>query len=478
MTARTVTKVRSPQTGHEYATVPVSGQEEVGLAVQAARSAFRDWSGRSVQNRCELVRGMADWLKAQYGEAGSLTALKEKIMTAVGKPLLEADIEVIESASFIDYFCEIAPEVLEPQKVKLSTELWPTKESTVYFEPLGVVGVIKPWNYPLEMPIWALIPALLAGNTIVLKPSEKTPTIGLLFGEIATAVGLPPGVLNVVAGDQNTGRCLVEHREVDMIAFTGSVAAGRSIAEACGRQLKKVTLELGGNDAAIVLDDVDIELAANGLTWGAFCNAGQVCVGIKRALVSDKIAEKLLPLIVDKTKALRLGVDVGPLIDERQLRDVQSFVGDAVKKGAKVLTGGKRSDMGSGLYFEPTVLTNLNEEMRLMKEECFGPILPIHLINDLHEAVTIANNSDYGLGASIWTSDENRAARIARELRAGMVWVNDVNVAFAETPWGGTKNSGQGFELSADAIREYVFRKHVSTEKSGDKRRFWWYPYS
>jgi acyl-CoA reductase-like NAD-dependent aldehyde dehydrogenase len=267
----------------------------------------------------------------------------------------------------------------------------------VYFDPIGVVGVIKPWNYPLEMPVWAIIPALLAGNTVVLKPSEKTPTIGLLFGDIAIAAGLPPGVLNIVAGDQATGQRLVEHRDVAMIAFTGSVAAGRWIAESCARQLKKVTLELGGNDAAIVLDDVDIELAANGLTWGAFCNTGQVCVGIKHALIVHNVAERLVPIIVEKAKALRLGVDVGPVIDEKQLRAVESFVEDAVNKGAKVLTGGKRADIKSGLYFEPTVLINLNQEMRLMNEECFGPILPIRLVNDEHEAVTIANDSESAL---------------------------------------------------------------------------------
>jgi acyl-CoA reductase-like NAD-dependent aldehyde dehydrogenase len=262
-----------------------------------------------------------------------------------------------------------------------------------------------------------------------------------------------------------------------MISFTGSISAGREIATECGKRLKKCSLELGGNDPAIVEPDVDLELAANGLVWGAFCNSGQVCVSANRAYVHQQIADELVKRIVDKTKALRVAIDFGPVVSAEQLSAVEEQINDAVSKGATVLVGGKRIDHAKGYYYSPTVLTNVTSSMRLMTEECFGPVLPIVIVADTQEAVRLANESEYGLGASVWTSDLEKGQEIAKAIQSGMVWINDVNVAFPETPWGGIKCSGIGSELSEWGLYEYVQRKHINVETSLNDRRDWWYPY-
>jgi len=474
---RKFASVVSPHTGKPVGEAAIGVAEDVSLAVDAAQAALPDWRALSVGERCSYLDRLADQFKTEYGQEGQSTALKRRIMDAVGKPLPEADIEVIESASFIEYFSSIAIETLAPRNIQLDSELWPTKRSTVLFEPMGVVGIIKPWNYPLEMPVWSLAPALLAGNTVVLKPSEKSPSVGEAIAQMAESAGFPPGVLNVVAGDRSTGAHLVAHPGVSMIAFTGSVAAGREIASKCGWLLKRVSLELGGNDAAIVLQDVDLDLAANGLTWGAFCNAGQVCVGVKRAIVVRSIADQLLEKLTERTRELRLGLDVGPLVDENQLDKVTQMVDLAIAEGAKLECGGSRALGREGFYFQPTILTGLPPSATILQEECFGPVLPIVIVDDSEAAIAEANRSSYGLGASIWTRDLSAAETLARELRVGTVWINDVNVAFAEAPFGGTRNSGIGFELSSEALLEFVTRKHLNIETSNDTRRFWWYPY-
>jgi acyl-CoA reductase-like NAD-dependent aldehyde dehydrogenase len=467
----------SPHTGKPVGESSIGVAEEVSLAVDAARAALPDWRALSVGERCVYLEKLAEQLKLGYGEEGESTALKRLIMDAVGKPLPEADIEVIESASFIDYFSSIAIETLAPRDIQLNGDLWPTKRSTVLFEPVGVVGIIKPWNYPLEMPVWSLAPALLAGNTVVLKPSEKSPSVGEAIARMVESAGFPPGVVNVVAGDKSTGELLVANPGTSMIAFTGSVAAGREVAEKCGRLLKRVTLELGGNDAAIVLPDVDLDLAVNGLTWGAFCNAGQVCVGVKRVVVVKSVADQLIQKLTARAKELRLGIDVGPLIDKKQLDAVTKMVDLAIAEGAKLECGGYR-DLGlEGFYFHPTILTSLQPTATLLLEECFGPVMPIVIVDDAAAAVAEANRSNYGLGASVWTTDLLAAETLAKQLRVGMVWINDVNVAFAEAPWGGTRDSGIGFDLSPEAMLEFVTRKHLNVETSNDTRRFWWYPY-
>lgn len=474
---RKFVSIVSPHTGRPVGEMAVGGVEEVALAVDAARAALPGWRALSVRERRDYLQKLSEQLKLGYGEEGQSTPLKRLIMDAVGKPLPEADIEVIESASFIDYFASIADEILAPRDIQLNKDLWPTKRSTVLFEPVGVVGIIKPWNYPLEMPVWSLAPTLLAGNTVVLKPSEKSPSIGEAIAQMIELADFPPGVVNVVAGNKSTGRFLVTNPGTSMIAFTGSVTAGREIAETCGRLLKRASLELGGNDAAIVLSDVDLDLAANGLTWGAFCNAGQVCVGVKRVIVVKSIANQLIQKLTARAKELRLGTDVGPLVDREQLDAVAKMVDLAIAEGAKLEYGGRRVEGLEGFYFHPTILTGLQPTALLLMEECFGPVMPIIVVDDAAAAVVEANRSNYGLGASVWTTDILTAEALAKELRVGMVWINDVNVAFAEAPWGGTRDSGIGFELSPEVLLEFATRKHLNVETSSDTKRFWWYPY-
>ena len=416
-------------------------------------------------------------LVREYGEQGQATPLKELISTEMGKRLPEADIEVIESSDMLAFFAKSAAELLRPRVPNLNQTLWATKRSVVELEPLGVVGVIKPWNYPLELPIWAIGPALVAGNTVVFKPSEHSTLVGLEIGRLFHEAGLPAGVLNIVTGDGSTGRYLVEHEDVNMIAFTGSVATGRQIAIECAKRIRKCSLELGGNDAAIVDADVDLELAANGIVWGAFCNSGQVCVRAKRIFVHHQMFEALSAIVLKKTAALRAGIDFGPLVSEKQLMKVENQIADAVSKGAKVAIGGHRISNFGGFFLAPTVLLHVSVDANLMHEECFGPVLPMIRVEDAEEGVRRANESSYGLGASVWTSKLPQGESIARKLDAGMVWVNDVNVAFPEAPWGGTKNSGLGTELSEWGLYEYVRPKHINVETSSEQRRAWWYPY-
>jgi acyl-CoA reductase-like NAD-dependent aldehyde dehydrogenase len=467
----------APATGQPFSRTAIGDSSTVNGAVASARSALQGWGELPIERRAEFVSAIGDWLVKAYGSPGELTDLKRLIHEEVGKPAPEADIEVIETSDFVAYFCRIAAEQWKTQSPQLDENLWATKTSFISRRPVGVVAIVKPWNYPLEMIGWSLAPALLCGNTVVIKSSERSPTVSDVFARISKDIGLPKGVLNVVHGDESTSRMLVEHAGVDLVSFTGSVGVGRQIASVCGATGKRSLLELGGNDPAIVLDDVDLELAANGLVWGAFCNAGQVCVGVKRVLVNSVIADRLTALVLDKTRALSLGRDIGPMIDARQIALVQSFVDDARKKGAIIATGGKDADL-PGSFYLPTVIEGLNSEMNLWNQECFGPILPIRTFSSDDEAIALANDSDYGLGASVWTSDIVRGRQLASRLSAGMTWINDVNVAFPQAPWGGIKASGKSFELSANAFSEYSSLHHLSIENSAEKTRLWWYPYA
>jgi len=467
----------NPSTGEPFGLVYRGSERDVDAAVSAARKAFPSWRGLGTKARVETIRKVVDLLVERYGKQGEPTELKTFIMTEMGKRLPESDIEVIETSDMLSFFVRRGPELLEPRPIELNQDLWPTKKSRVVFEPIGVVGVIKPWNYPLELPIWAIGPALIAGNTVVFKPSEHSSFVGIEIAKLFEEAGLPRGVLNVVTGDGETGRLIVRHEGVDMVAFTGSVPVGREIAVECAKHLKKYSLELGGNDAAIVLADVDLELASNGLVWGSFANAGQVCVRSKRVFVDQNIAEELTRKVVDKTRSLRRGVDIGPIVSREQLAKIREQVRDAIEKGAKVLVGGETPSTLDGFYFSPTVLSGVNRSMKVMQEECFGPVLPIVPVSGVEEAVTAANDSTYGLGASVWTSDLKRGEQIADSLEAGMVWINDVNVAFPEAPWGGVKQSGPGVELSEWGLYEFVHKKHVNVETSDETRRAWWYPY-
>lgn len=471
-------KTFNPETEMALGEIYIANSDEINNAVIAAKNAFNRWKNTSIEDRILIFKKVVSFLIEEYGEPGVITPLKELISFETGKRIPEADIEVIESSDMVDYYVRNTPKLLKNKNLNLNQELWATKESQIIYNPIGVVAIIKAWNYPLEIPLWSLAPALIAGNTVVFKPSEHSTFVAEYLVKLFEKAGIPPGVLNLITGDGKTGKELVENTNINMVSFTGSVKTGSEIAISCASRHIKYCLELGGNDAAIVCDDADIELTSNGLIWGAFCNSGQVCVGIKRVFINKAISEILISEIVNKTKMLRPSIDYGPIISEAQLKKIEEFISDAKSKGAKILTGGKRIKTLKGYFFEPTVLANITSDMRIMNEECFGPILPIRLVKDYEEAIQLTNSSKYGLGASVWTSNNENGENIGEQLEVGMVWINDVNVAFPEAPWAATKYSGNGIDLSDLSIYEYVNIKHLSKDISNDKKRIWWYPYN
>lgn len=468
--------VLSPRDGEQLGVIDRASSVLVAEAVGAAAAALDNWAERRVEDRCRFLGKFADLLVREYGNEGQPSPLKELIRREMGKTLPEADVEVIESSDMVRYFADHAPALLSEQTVRIQSEMWASKKSIVRFEPHGVVGIIKPWNYPLEIPLWSIGPALAAGNTIVFKPSELSSLVGLQIGKLFEEAGLPAGVLNIVTGGAETGRAIVENADVSMISFTGSVATGREISERAGGRLAVVNVELGGVDAAVVLNDANLELASNGVLWGAVCNSGQVCVGTKRVFVASEIFDEVEASVTGKAEQLRKDVDYGPIVSLAQLEKIEQQVQRAIDQGAKVACGGHRI---GGLYYAPTVLVDVAPSMDIVREECFGPVIPlIRYKGDDHEVELLVNDSKYGLGASIWTGDLGRGTRLANRLQVGMVWINDVNVAFAEAPWSARRNSGHGVELSSWGLHEYTTIKHISIEESDAVRRDWWYPYN
>ncbi len=363
-----------------------------------------------------------------------------------------------------------------------SPHLLKTKRVFVIYQPLGVVGVISPWNFPFTLTLGDVVPALMAGNTVILKPSEYTPLTGLLVERVFRESGLPEGVMQTLCGYGDTGAALVD--QCDGIAFTGSVATGKKVAERAAQRLIPVLLELGGKDPMIVLKDADLERAANACVWGALSNAGQMCMSVERVYVEAPIYDEFVQKVVEKVKSLRQGaerrfgeVDIGPLTMPKQLETVERHIRDAVEKGAKILVGGRRKD---GLFFEPTVLVNVDHSMQIMREETFGPVIPIMKVNSAEEALQLANDSIYGLAASVFTKDKALGVRLARSIEAGNVCVNDciTNFAILEAPYGGAKQSGLGRRHGEWGLRQFTWPQTVVVDRFGLKRELFWYPYN
>ncbi|MEO6182917.1 MAG: aldehyde dehydrogenase family protein [Verrucomicrobiota bacterium] len=468
----------NPATMEELGRVPMLNAQDVNLAVTKARSAQPAWAALSFNERAEYILRAKDILLDRQDEICDLIAGE------VGKPRVEALAgEVLPVANLMDYFARTAARLLRDEQFTLS--VFRNKKSRIHLFPLGVVGIISPWNYPLSIPTGEVVMGLMAGNAVLLKPSEYTPLVGLKIGEIFRAAGLPEGILQVLSGDGATGAALVE-AGIDKIFFTGSVRTGRQIAETAARRLMPLVLELGGKDAMIVCADAPFERTVNGALWGAFSNCGQTCASVERLYVVESIAEKFINAVVAKTKTLRVGIDgeqqkdIGSLTNANQLRIVTEQVNDAIAKGARALTGGKRIESLPGYFFEPTVLIDVNDSMRVMQEETFGPVLPIVVVSDEAEAIREANRSNYGLLASVWTKDTKRGQQIAAQVEAGTVIINDVIYTHgaAETPWFGVKESGFGVTHSKHGLREFVQMKHINWDLLPMKTNPWWFPYS
>jgi succinate-semialdehyde dehydrogenase/glutarate-semialdehyde dehydrogenase len=469
----------NPATGEVLAQIVKTPPSIVAEIVSRARVAQSDWAKVPIRERCAKLRTLRERMMASRNE------LADTVVRESGKPRVEALFaDIFVALDSAEYWAKNAPSVLRTQKVPHHSLAAKAKSGYLAFEPLGVIAIISSWNYPLAIPLSQIIPAVVAGNAVVCKTSDFTPQCGALIERLFANSGFPKNIVIVVQGGGEVGQALIDAAP-DKVMFTGSVATGRRVAEACARKLIPSVLELGGKDAMIVLADADVEVASSAAVWGSYTNCGQVCLSVERLFVEKSIAEKFITLCVEKTKKLCLGAgsnpatDVGPLIRPQHVNRMQDLVQDAVSRGARVLCGGKpRSDLGPNFY-EPTVITGVDSSMRLFQEETFGPILAMQTVRDADQAVDHANDSPFALAASVWTRDAKRGESIARRLRAGAVMVNDAISYFgiAEAPHGGCAASGWGRTHGKAGMLEMVQMKYIDVDRLPGSQKPWWYRY-
>jgi acyl-CoA reductase-like NAD-dependent aldehyde dehydrogenase/choline dehydrogenase-like flavoprotein len=455
--------VENPATGETIATVPELTAEEVRGMVAAAREAQPTWAAVGFEGRAEVLLAARDWLLA------NAERVVGTIASETGRPADETQFtELAYGLSALEFWPKMAPHYLGDEEIATASPFVRGRKLVVRYAPLGVVGVIGPWNYPLINSFGDCIPALAAGNCVVLKPSEVTPLTSLVMAEMLTECGIPDSVFQVATGRGETGAALVD--EVDMVMFTGSVATGKRVMAQAAETLTPVSLELGGKDPMIVLADADLERAANAAVTYGMNNSGQVCISVERVYVEEPVYDEFLTRVTDKVTSLRQGppgepgsVDVGAIIFPPQIELIEAHVADAIAKGARVITGGARVEGVSGRFFEPTVLADVDHSMRCMTEETFGPTLPVMRVADSEEALRLANDGPYGLEASVWTRDADKGERLARRIEAGVCCVNDaqVNYIALELPMGGWKASGLGSRHGPDGIRKYTKRQSL-----------------
>jgi succinate-semialdehyde dehydrogenase/glutarate-semialdehyde dehydrogenase len=470
----------NPATGDVVESIAKTHPEELFTILAAALSAQEKWRTTEVSERRTLLKRLKDRILASRGE------LADIVVRESGKPRVEALFsDVFVSLDTAAYYAKNLPKLLKSERVPHHSSAAKLKSGRLYYEPVGVIGIISSWNYPLAIPMGQIISAVAAGNAVVCKTSEFTPKCGELISKMFREAGFPEHLVNIVQGGGEIGQALIDARP-DKVLFTGSVSTGKRVAEACARQLIPSVLELGGKDAMLVLSDANLEVASSAAIWGSFTNCGQVCLSVERLFVDKSVSEEFLKLCVEKTKTLRVGngaqpnIDVGPLIRPQHVKRMNDLIEDAVARGARVMCGGcARPDLGP-CFFEPTVIADVDSSMRLFQEETFGPILAIQSVRNADEAIEHANDSPFALAASVWTSNNELGRKIASRLRAGAVMVNDAisYFAIAEAPHGGCNASGWGRTHGRAGFLEMVQPKYVDVDGLAGSEKPWWYHYN
>lgn len=428
-------------------------KESINELVRRAREAFSDWK-KGIQKRADYLYAFADEIRKNK-ENLAVTATRE-----MGKAIKESRSEIDKCAWTIEYYADNG-------KIFTSDEIVNTdaRKSVIIFEPIGVIGSIMPWNFPYWQALRFAAPSLMAGNTIVLKPASATMQCGIEIEKAFINAGIPRGIFQTMIGDSSTAETLIDS-EINAVTFTGSVQVGGKVAQRATSQLKKTVLELGGSDPFIVCEDADIEKASTGAVKGRFINCGQSCIASKRFIITKKIAGEFIEKFVSKTEKLRVGdpllddTDIGPLVNSKSLNNIESIVSKSIKEGAEVATGGERPN-SKGFFYRPTIMKKVSPKMEVASEEVFGPIAPVITVEEEKDAIKVANNSKYGLGASIWTQDLEKAEKLSRSIESGIVTVNNVVISDPRVPFGGIKNSGFGRELSRYGMLEFVNVKSI-----------------
>ncbi len=454
-------------------TFPRSGKQDVDAAVRAARVAFEKWRVVPAPRRGDILRKVGDILAARKEDLARLMTRE------MGKVLVETRGDIQEGIDTAYYaagesrrlFGKTAPSEL-PNKFDMAIRV-----------PIGVAGVVTPWNFPMAIPTWKIFPALLCGNTVGFKPASDTPATGTALVEILLEAGIPEGVMNIVhGGGTEVGMAIVEHPDIDLISFTGSTPVGKKISAAAADSLKRVSLELGGKNAQLVMDDADLDLALDGVLWGAFGTTGQRCTATSRLILHEKIFDKFMNMLVSRTKKLRLGdglkedTEVGPIINEQQRKSIHEYVQIGVKEGAEITLGGRIAGgdgLKNGWFYEPTIFTKVHPDMRIAREEIFGPVLAVIKVKSLQEGVAVLNDTIYGLSSSIYTQDINKAYEAIRDIKAGITYVNAPTIgAEAHMPFGGVKQTGNGHREGGWTVYDFFTEwKTVYIDYSGRIQR-------
>ncbi len=469
----------NPATGELVGAVPTITPEQVQAVVDDVARVQPAWAELRPKTRAEYMR------RAAHALLDDIDEIAELLVREQGKPRVEAyTMELLPTVDALHWCAKAGPKILTEEKVRMTQAFTLSKKGHFSYEPIGVVGVIAPWNYPWSIPFGEVAIALMAGNGVVLKPASLTPLLGERIARVFEKGGLPEGLVRVVHGGGAVGEALARS-SVGKVFFTGSVEVGRHVGEVCAAELKGSVLELGGKDPMIVCADADLDNAVSGAIWGGFANAGQTCSGIERVYVEREVADRFIAGVHREAAALTVGeplewgTEIGPMTSEGQYEIVVELIEDAVAAGATKLCGGPVELPGlPGKFIAPTVLTGVTHEMRIMREEIFGPVLPIVVVDSEQEAIDLANDSEFGLGASVWTKDRLRGERIARKLESGMVWINDHSFSHGacQCSWGGVKDSGLGRSHSKFGFYECVNIK-MNAWEPGLTRDFWWHPY-